>query len=763
MANTDNPLPRPFGRDPVPMPPGATGPDYWVAGPPPTGDFAETLRKLWRRKWVVVGSMVMMVAVAAAIGALLPARYTATAQVRVGVPEARVANIESVVSGGATDTAAVQSEGYILRSRDLMARVVDRLALDKVPEFNPALRPVTFWDEIDPRRLFRRAIKALSSDEPAAKPPPSDTAEGPEASQQSVERDRVIDGVLAHVDVMPLERSHVVSVSAQSQDSYLAARIANTLSKTYIEQQLVNKLEATERADKWLGDHIRRLREQVEKNERAVEDYRRQHSLYRSRTDTVTTQQLAELNTQLVLAQATKAEAEARLKQASAQMRSAESGDSVPEVLASPLIQALKQQQATVERRVAELSAHYGDKHPQMRNAIAEGNDIKRKIRTEVRQIIAGLRNAAETANARYQALRQNLEQTKSLTGEDNEQSITLRALEREAEASSALFQQFLQRSMETNVQRDLQQANARIVSQAAVPVSPSFPPMNMLLVVAVVGGLLVGFLLVMVLEQLDETFHTDDEIEAYTNLPALAVVPKVSRWQLSRDLVLQKPTAPFSEAMRKLDTVLRLSDSENPSKIVMVASAVPNEGKSGICLSLARMAAASGSNVIVIDCDWRRPQIHAILRRPNKLGLGDLLAGRGLPDDVVYRDNSGAHLIFAGRLRPRHSHLLYSDRMRYLLQSLTRHYDLVLIDTPPVLVGAEILHLSRLVDKAIYVVRWGHTPRDIALKGLRQLSSIGAPVVGTVLSQVDTKRYRRYARGSQDYGYRAYATRRAV
>ena len=758
MTNTNAPLSNAFGRDAVPAQPLHMDPDQWIVGSQSNADFSETLRKLWRRKWILLGSLVVTVGLAAAIGALLPQRYAAIAQVRIGVPEARVADIEAVVSGVSVDTAAVQSESYMLLSRDLIGRVVDRLVLDKLPEFNPALRPDTIWDEMDPRRLFRRLVNFLSPRE-RARP-----TEGTGETAPDPERERVIDNVLQRISAKPLDRSHVIELVAESENPVLAARIANTLGQTYIEDQLVNKLRLTERADKFLDEHIRRLREQVEKDERAVEEYRREHDLYQSSTSTVTEQQLAELNTQLILAQAAKAEADARLKQATAQSKLADSGATVPEVLNSPLIQALKQQQAMVERKVAEMSSHYGQKHPQMRNARAELADIKRKIGGEVGKIIAGLRNAAETARARYDTLRMNLDNTKNTAGEDNEFTITLRALEREAEASRALFQQFLQRSKETNVQRDLQQADARIASHAAVPNTPAFPPMNMIFVVAVIGGTLIGVLLVLLVEQLDGTFHTDDEVEASTGLPSLALVPKVRRWQLSRDLVLRKPTAPFSEAMRKLDTVLRLSEPENPSRIVMVASAVPNEGKSGICLSLARMAAANGSNVIVVDCDWRRPQLHSILRRPNKLGLGDLLTGRGLPEDVVYRDSSGAHMIFAGRLRPRHTHLLFSDRMRYLLQSLTRHYDLVLIDTPPVLVGAEILHLSRLVDKAIYVVRWGHTPRDVALKGLRQLLSVGAPVAGTVLSQVDMKRYRRYVRGGQDYyGYRSYAPRRMV
>ena len=745
------------GDRPAAVPPMDAAP--WMLAPPPGSDFADTVRKLLRRKGLIAGCLFGGVVLCVALGALLPQRYSATTQVLIGVPAANLGDIRAVVPDTAVDVAEVQSQGYILQSRDLAGRVADQLALDKYPEFNPELRAETLWQRIDPRRLFHDVVRMLSPKKAGSVPVPAANGE-PVVNR---EREGVISTLLDHLDVAPLDRSHVIGITVDSENPELATRIANAYGKAYIDDQRVKKVAMTDRADKWLQDHIRRLRDQVEKDDRAVEEYRRAHGLYETQKDTLTDQQLAELNTQLILAQATKAEADARLRQATSKARSAEFADTVPDVLNSPLIQALKQQLTVAEAHVAELSTHYGAKYPDMVNAKAQVNDIRRKIRGEVSKIIAGLRNSAATADARYEALRKNLDAMKKTAGTDNEYTIKLRALQREAEASRTLFEQFLQSAKETNVQRDFQQADAQIVSRAAVPTSPSFPPLNLLLAVGIVGGLLAGVLAALLAEQFDSTFRTEDEVEASTGLRTLAVVPRVSRRQFSGDQVVRKPTSPYAEAMRRLDLSLRLTDPDAPSKVVMVASGAPNEGKSGICLSLARMAAASGSNVIVIDCDWRRPQLHSLLRRPNKLGLGELLTGRVLPDDVVYRDASGAHLIFAGRLRPRHTHLLFSDRMRYLLTSLTRHYDLVLIDTPPVTVGAEILHLSQLVDKAIYVVRWGHTPRDLALKGLRQLATIGAPIVGVVLSRVDTRRYRRYARTAYDYMHRAYGGRRAA
>lgn len=725
---------------------------------PQGGELAETLRKLWRRKGLILAITGGTVAVALIVATQITPRYTAEAQLRVGLPEARLTNIQSVIAGQGADTATVQSEGYSLQSRELVGRVADRLALDKSSEFNPALREPSLLDRVHPARLVAMLRPRPGQDSSAGRNPGGADAE----PQSDPKREKVIDSVLSNIGVEPMGRSHVIAIRADSENPATAASIANSLARTYIEEKMVRGLEATDRADEWLSRHISSLRKQLEEDERAVEEYRRTHGLYMSRSDTITAQQLAELNTQLIIAQAQKAEADARLRQAQS-LTGSDTGGTLPEAIHSPLIQALKQQQSTVQRRAAELSTRYGPKHPSMVDIRAELKDIRDKIRGEVANLTAGLRNEASTAKARYEALRSNMEAIKTEMGQDNASTIKLRALEREAEASRALFQQFLERSKETDVQRDLRQSDARIISHAAVPGSPSYPPTMLLLTLALVGGAVAGVLLVLVLEQLDSTFRTDDEIEERTALPVLSVIPRIARRHLAKGDVMKHPTSEFSEAMRKLEMTLRLSDKEGKAKVVMMASAVPNEGKSGICLSLARIAAASGLNVIVIDCDWRKPQLHSMMDKVNGQGVGDLLAGRVGPEEVVYRDSSGAHMIFAGQLRPRHAHLLCSDRMRHLLQSLTKHYDLVLVDTPPVLVGSEVLYLSQLVDKAVYVVRWGHTRRDVAMKGLRQLLDMRAPVAGIVLSQVDTRRYHRYVQYGDDSSYRGAPMGRAA
>lgn len=730
---------------------------YGFSALPPVenGGLQETLAKLWRRKLLIIGVALAALVLTAAITMSMTPRYVAEAKLRVGMPEGNLTDISSGSLNPGADAALVQSEQYILTSREVAGRVVDRLGLKEVKEFNPRLQEPSFLAEYNPKRLLSRFIKTQAEASPA-----NSSAGSSDEPPVDRERELTINSLLNSISVEPLGRSHVIAIGVKAEDPVLSAKIANTLGDVYMEEKAIQRADAVGNANSWLNKHIEQLRGELQKSERAVEDYRRKHSLYSSRSDSISAQQLGELNTQVISAQAELAEAQSRLQQA---IRTSKSGSgTMTEVLHSPLIQALKQQQSTVERRAAELSTKYGKKHPTIQDIEAEKADITRKINTEINNIIAGLRSEAAASRARYQTLKSNLEESKKSMGETNAESIELNALEREAEANRELFQQFLQRVKETNVQRDMALVNARLISRAAVPGSPASPPVDLLLIVGLLGGILAGVLLVLMIEQLDDTFRTDDEIEMQTSLPTLSVVPRVSRRKLKDDYILRNPTSQLSESIRKLAMSLRVDEGHERGKVVMMTSSVANEGKSGICLSLAKQTAATGANVIILDCDWRRPQLHSMVGRSNRIGIGELLTGNTRPEDVVYRDSSGAHMIFAGKLRARHANLIFSDRMRYLLQSLSKHYDLVLIDTPPVLVGAEVMHLSRLVDKAIYIVRWGRTRRDVALKGLRHMAGMDAPLIGTVLSQVHTRRYRRYVRHGDTYGYGPAALGRA-
>ena len=727
----------------------------FVRHAPERPGVGQTVVALWRRKWLVAGVAFAAVLAAAAIAMSMTPRYTAEAKLRIGLPDSRLTEASSGLAGNAVDSATIQSEQHVLTSRDIAGRVSERLALETLPEFNPRLRDPGLLDRFHPRKLLQRFAA------PAAGPPRT----GPEAEE--ARRNRVkeltVNSLLARVSAEPLGRSHVISIGASSEDPALAARIANAFGEIYVEEKLVQRADTLGVANNWLSRHIENLRTKLEVSERAVETYRREHALYSGRSDTIAAQQLAELNTLVIAAQSKLAEAETRLQQALRTMKNGTSGSSMLEVLRSPIIQSLKQQQAAVAQRAAELSTKYGSKHPNIQNIDAERRDIERQIRTEIDNVVAALRNEASAAKASYEALVANLEKTKEAMGDTKSESIKLRALEREADANRALFQQFLQRVKETEAQRDMEAVNSRLISRAAVPGSPSSPPVAMMIVLALIVGALAGVLLALLLEQMDDTFRTDDDVEIETALPTLSVVPRISNRRLRNGRVHRQPTSEYGESLRKLAMSLRLDEPRDGARVVMMASSVANEGKSGICLGLARTMAASGANVIVLDCDWRRPQLHTMVNRKNLAGVGELLNGSIRPEDAVFSDPSGAHLIFAGRLRSRHAHLIFSDRMKGLLQSLSKHYDLVLVDTPPVLIGAEVLHLARLVDMTVYVVRWGKTRREVVLRGLRQLAKMDAPLVGTVLSQVDTGRYRRYLGYSPAYGYGWAGTDRAA
>lgn len=694
------------------------------------------VRKLWRRKLtVIVATAVMLAAAVMAVKTMTPL-YLATAEVLIGVPSSNVGNTEASLEKMVVDRDTVESQGHVIRSRSVAKRVVQRLALDHDPEFNGALRP---------KSLFAR-LKGMFSSGDGSK---TDTAE-----KKQREFERVVSSVLNAVEVAPAERSHVLEIDVRSQNPEQASKIANAFADLYLEQSLIRKAETTEKANEWLSGQLQKLRTQVDQDERAVEDYRRANGLYATSTESVTTQQMGELNSQLVIAESAKAEADAQYDQATSMLKQGKDAKSIPQVLASPIIQALEEKKTEVEQRVAELSEVYGPKHPTIVNAKAQVRDIDAKINLQVRQIVASLKNQQVAAQARYNTLKNTFDKSQANVGLTNEQSIKLRQLEREAEASGQLFQNFLQGYKETSAQRNFQQPDAWVISHAGIPDRADYPPKTAILFGAIIGGLMIGGLLALFAESLDQTLHTAKDAEDATGLPTLALIPTIKP-KAAADHVLQEPNSAFSEAVRKLHTRLVLGQPDEPPTTLMLTSSLPDEGKSLISVSMARLLAYTGRRVILVDGDFRRPSLHTLLGRTSGPGLVELLNGDTTPDEAVYRDpDSGLHAIFAGRVPPGGAYVPDFERMRALIASLARHYDLVVLDTPPILVGSESLHYASLVDTTVFVARWRHTPQDVIGDAVRQLRGTGCSIAGVALAQVVPEQYRRYASVDLHYTY---------
>ncbi len=716
-------------------------------------ELRELLNSLWRRRRVVFGAVFVLTALATLVVFQLTPRYTGEAYVMIDPGKSQVVDVKAVISGLSGDIATIQSEILVMRSRGLAEKVVDRLGLMNNPEFNQSLRPDhPLAKLVDPRSyLTEEWIEVVTGG--------SSADEMTDEQRQARDLVRVVDVFLDRLEVDPAGRSRVIKIAFESEKAGMAARVANTLAELYIVAQLDAKFDATRQATIWLTDRLSSLRGQLENSEKAVENFRKNSGLVEGRGETLASQQIAELNSQLVLGTTARAEAEARLEQLESLLASGGGMETAVEVLRSPLIQRLREQEAEVERKTAAVSAIYGERHPKMISVRAERTEIRQKIDRELVKIAQGLRNEVAFTRAREHALVANMDRLKVEVADLNAADIDLRALEREAAANRALFETFLVRSKETSSQENFERPDARIISRAAIPESASFPKKGVLIPMAFVASVLAGFLLAVLIEQLDHGFRSLMQIERITGVAPLGSVPALKRISKIADspesYVLAKPASAYGEAIRTLHTSLVLSNVDTPPKVIAFASSLPGEGKTSMTLSFARLLANIGQKVVVVDCDLRKPRAHDVFGAPLEPGLVEYLAGTATFEEVVHQDkDSPASIISAGAQVPNPSELLGSNQMERLLSKLAGSYDLVVLDTSPVLAVSDVRILSRLVHKVVFLVRWADTRREVAMSGLRQLVDAGADVAGVVLSMVDVKQQSGYGYSGSGYYY---------
>ena len=719
--------------------------------------LAETLRKLWRRRKLIAVTTILIGGTAGFVAWSMPSYYVAEARVLVGVDSPRVLNVEAIITDVSPDAERVANEGFVLQSRTLAKTVIDKLGLADNAQFNPDLATPSFWARATSLKTYLPADITDWLDR--LHKSPSKAAPAPDKAL-SMRDNRLIDVFLSHIDVSLLGRSHVLSVKADARDPDMAASIANTLADTYIDYQRRDKISTMDRVDKFLLGRVSELREQVRKSDQAVEDYRRSHGLYKSGSSGgVTAQQLNELNSQLLAAQTAKAEAESRLQEAREVSKGGiGGGESVPEVLKSPLISSLKEQEADAERKAAQLSASYGAKHPLMANANAEVGNARAKVSAEIAKTIDGLAREARTADARYKALSANFDQLKGQMGQVNDQSIGLEALERDATVNRNLLEAMLNRAKQSTGAAEMLQANAKLVSPAAPSEAPSYPPKSLIAFLGLVGGLMVGSAIALMREGGDHTFRRADQIESLIGLPVMAMVPQLGGRSPPAMEVIRHPTSAYSEALRRLQVGIELSEAAASPKTLLFSSATPSEGKTVMVSSLGRLLASNGKRVLLIDCDWRSPKLHQIFRCSNRDGLASLLSDNSDTvslDNLIHHDAlSGVDVLPSGNWSPRSAHFIGSPRMAQLVEALSHHYDFVILDTAPALVTADVLTLSRIVQKVIFVVRWGHTRQDAAVEALKQIADAQANIAGVVLSRVVARQYRQYGYRDPFYEY---------
>jgi capsular exopolysaccharide synthesis family protein len=727
------------------------------------------LQLLWfRRKLIVAITLFVSIVGYVQVNEIKDV-YAATATMIIGLPESQVVDIEQVLSRSTWGN-NVAGEVEVLSSRSLAAKVIQRLGLLNDPEFNPRLRVpeeslFDFLRYLNPKTWipssWKQSIKEALGRETETAPPvvPATPQEQEELAERRL-METAVSIFLAKLKVTQQEDwSNVINVTFSSLDPKTAARVANDLPEAYIVDQLEAKFEATEKANAWLTEQVQELEAKVVESERAVEIYRNEHGLADGSGTSILDAQLSELNSQLIIARAERAEVAARLGQLRRLLEGGGQGiETAAEVISSTLIQQLRAQEAQVLSRQSELAVEYGPKHPRMLQVQAEIREVRERIRTEIERIAIGLEHEAEFARTKVVSIEGSLRQAQGETSEQNKEAIQLRALQREAAANRALYETFLNRFKETSSTQGLESSDARVISEAIVPGGPAYPNRNQMLM----NYFLVGFLgacgLVLALQLLNPGLMNPEQVQQVLGEYVIGLIPVIPGKVPPHDQVLEKPNSALVEAINSLKFSLALSDPDKPVKAVQVTSSVPEEGKTSLAIAMARVAAASGAKVILVDGDMRRSSIGKMLgMREKHKGLSDLVvAGDADLSEFVRRDEKGGvdYMPTGTAKFANATDIFSSQRMETIIDLLTSRYDLVLIDTPPVMAVADARIIGRVVDKTIFVVRWDKTPRKVAKAAIEQLRRAGTNLAGVVLQQVDLKRYGRVGYGNSGYYY---------
>lgn len=734
-------------------------------GNAPTGE-TDAVAALKRRKVLIAVLVVGATVAAFLVTRLMTPLYEAEAGIMFNPRELTLIGA-TTQQGTMLPSEETARKNYIaiVRSRGVAEAVVDRLQLDKLPEFNPTLRP--------PSRthMLAEQIRGTVADwlgpvlgflpESMRK---TDTSWRDEGLSEERLRDEIINQFLRRLDTSSSDASRVIGIRFLSEDKERAAQIANAVAEQFILRKRDQELAGAEVLSRNLTQEVTDLNKEIQDAERKVDERRLALGIHSDSSMKALNDRMAELGRQLTTAAAERVRAEAEFAQAQS-VRGGDAG-AAAQVLGSPLIQRLQEAAAGASSRVAQLQLRYNDQHPQLIAARSELRDIRSKIAEEVGKIQTARHNAVAIAKANEAGLHQQMDQLKAQMARASESEVDIAALEREVEAKRTLMPQLAQRLNNANAQIDYlrnQGADTQVISQAVVPRFPSHPPVLAIMATAVVLAAGGGGVLAVMLERADSTIQSTAQLRSITPLRVLGTLPVVRRRRRSpAQTVVEGSDSAYLEHLRTI--ALRAGAAgPAPAKVLLVTSSVSGEGKSTAASSLARMLALSGRRVMLIDADLRAPTMHKVLGLRRNRGLAEFIQeGLGL-DEVVQRDEaSGCDVIAAGHCRGASADVLSSLRMQELIGHLAITYDTVIIDSPPVLAVCDAHILAKMADRTMMMVRWKSTQVSTLVSALQRLSDDDVPVDGLVLSQVDGKKYSVYGYSDSEIfssGFRKYYT----
>jgi succinoglycan biosynthesis transport protein ExoP len=740
------------GLDPVP---GSRGPapaildayrygdGYMVVEEEPVS-FRHYLDFFLRRKWTIAAATVFCVvsALIYSLAATPTYRSRAVLQIQPNGPNiVEFANIQQNVNQVQAYKDFFKTQYAVLASRALAGRTVNALELDKDPQFNPALREKSLF-----ARMKGQLLALL----------PSDDVEIDPALAAERQHKVLVDRLLANAEITPRSESYLVEVAYVAEDPNLAQRIVATMAREYVELTMDQSIGSAATAKEFIEQQLSLPKARLEESEIALQELARGKDVYAITEEAkVLRDRLDDLSKRFTEAEAERIRLEALHQQA----RDVGRG-SMPGIIDNPLLKTMKDQLSDSQAELARLRQTFSDEYPAVQRMAAKVRSLEFQVRETEKGLAESIEASYRTARQQEKDLLATLEKHQNEVADFESKAVTFNIMRRDIDTNRQLYENLLSRYKEVEVAGAMRASNITVLDRAEVPLQPWSPGLALNLMLALVVGVFSGVGVAVSQEYLDDTVKTPDDVEKAARLPTLASVPvfaapedpaSVAGYTADRQVSLM-PTSPGAEAIRTLRASLLLASSGGLPTRLLVTSSSPGEGKTCLTTNLAIAFAQMGKRVILVDCDLRKPRVHAAVGLDNGAGTSSVLTGNARLEDVL-RPSGHPNLavVTAGPIAPNPVELLGSSMLGEMLDELEKRCDLVLLDAPPTLGFADVPTLANRAGGAcLLVAQSGATPRHVLRHAAEYLLRMQSKVLGVVLNKVNT-------RGSQYSYYGAY------
>lgn len=551
-------------------------------------------------------------------------------------------------------------------------------------------------------------------------------------------RQKALLAVANNVNIKPIGRSLVIEISYKHPDAEMAAMIVNRYAEIFQEQQIKEKIAQSKYTGIWLERRLEILNKKLRESARAVEEYRAKEDLIDGAKAEITSQQISDISSQLMQAQAEEAGIMARKSQIGHVLKNKKPLDDVQEVKESHLVNLFKRDETVLTTQLAQLQSKYGPNHPKILSVKAEIGELHSKKQAEISRVTTSVDNEVLTIQAKINLLQKNLHAVEQKRFRENQAAIGLRELQSEADANRELYNNFLNRYKETRMLADSHQPDTKIISRAKTPIEPTGPNPILIIMVVSFSGFIFGVLIALLMEQLEVTIRNPEQIKQLTGLETLAVIPKLKLQRKTRleNHVLDQPYSPVTEALRNVCLRL-LGRLEKTPSVITMTSCLPEEGKTATIIGMAKLMAKSGLRVILVDGNFRYPGLQSYFPGQAQYSVTDFIFKRTSLENIIVKDESlPTFSILTGRnSSPDDIATLSQSLLQETIERLKWNTDIILIDAPSFQI-AEAQLFNRIADHCLVTVHWDKTPMRLVSSVFGQMSYDKNKIMGYIITE---------------------------